>query len=157
MQARQAAIELFKDRDALAQLGRELVELAQCMPDGPHDYWDSHARETHFVGDGCTPAHRAVDLLQCADCGLSLDSDLGLSSSIWTSDPAEQAHAIADLEAGAVFINGMSVSYPELPFGGIKNSGHGRELAALGIKEFCNAKKVWLSARARAPVTAIRS
>jgi len=72
-------------------------------------------------------------------------SDLGLSSSAWTTDPAEQLRLVEDLEAGAVFINGMSASYPELPFGGIKNSGHGRELAALGIKEFCNAKTVWVA------------
>jgi len=74
-------------------------------------------------------------------------TDLGLSASAWTDDEAEQAVLIDGLECGAVFINGMSVSYPELPFGGIKNSGHGRELAAMGIKEFCNAKTVWVRSR----------
>ena len=68
----------------------------------------------------------------------------GLGSNAWTSDPAEQARCAAELEAGAVFINGMVTSYPELPFGGIKASGYGRELAALGIRAFCNAKTVWV-------------
>jgi succinate-semialdehyde dehydrogenase / glutarate-semialdehyde dehydrogenase len=75
---------------------------------------------------------------------LANSSELGLSSSVWTRDPEEQARLVTELEAGAVFVNGMSASYPELPFGGIKGSGHGRELAALGIKEFCNAKTVWI-------------
>ena len=79
-----------------------------------------------------------------AAIALANSSDLGLSSSVWTRDPAERAQLVAEIDAGAVFVNGMSASYPELPFGGIKNSGHGRELAAMGIKEFCNAKTVWV-------------
>lgn len=67
----------------------------------------------------------------------------GLSSAVWSNDAAEQDWFIANLDAGAVFLNGMTVSYPELPFGGIKDSGYGRELAAAGIREFCNLKTVW--------------
>jgi succinate-semialdehyde dehydrogenase / glutarate-semialdehyde dehydrogenase len=67
----------------------------------------------------------------------------GLSSAVWSNEAAEQDWFIRHLDAGAVFLNGMTVSYPELPFGGIKASGYGRELAAAGIREFCNLKTVW--------------
>jgi succinate-semialdehyde dehydrogenase/glutarate-semialdehyde dehydrogenase len=67
----------------------------------------------------------------------------GLSSAVWSSEVAEQDWFIRHLDAGAVFLNGMTVSYPELPFGGVKDSGYGRELAAAGIREFCNLKTVW--------------
>ncbi|WP_019180137.1 aldehyde dehydrogenase family protein [Microbacterium yannicii] len=71
------------------------------------------------------------------------DTTFGLSSAVWTEDPDDEAFFVAGLEAGAVFINGMSISYPELPFGGVKDSGIGRELSAEGIREFCNLKSVW--------------
>lgn len=67
----------------------------------------------------------------------------GLSSSIWSNDEADKDFFVQHLDAGAVFVNGMTISYPELPFGGIKDSGFGRELSAAGIKEFCNLKTVW--------------
>jgi succinate-semialdehyde dehydrogenase / glutarate-semialdehyde dehydrogenase len=67
----------------------------------------------------------------------------GLSSAVWSNEAAEQDWFIRHLDAGAVFLNGMTVSYPELPFGGVKDSGYGRELAAAGIREFCNLKTVW--------------
>jgi succinate-semialdehyde dehydrogenase/glutarate-semialdehyde dehydrogenase len=68
----------------------------------------------------------------------------GLGSNAWTNDPDEQERLIRDLQAGQTFINGMVASFPALPFGGIKASGHGRELAAHGIREFTNIKTVWV-------------
>jgi succinate-semialdehyde dehydrogenase/glutarate-semialdehyde dehydrogenase len=69
----------------------------------------------------------------------------GLGSNAWTNDAEEQERFIRDLEAGQTFVNGMVASFPALPFGGVKASGHGRELAELGIKEFMNAKTVWIA------------
>lgn len=67
----------------------------------------------------------------------------GLSSAVWSSDTTEQDWFVKNLDTGAVFINGMTISYAELPFGGVKDSGYGRKLAAAGIREFCNLKSVW--------------
>jgi len=71
-------------------------------------------------------------------------TEFGLGSNAWTGDPVERERFVTDLAAGMVFINGNTTSYPELPFGGIKASGYGRELTAHGIREFCNLKSVWV-------------
>jgi succinate-semialdehyde dehydrogenase/glutarate-semialdehyde dehydrogenase len=76
-------------------------------------------------------------------------TDFGLGANAWTNDDDERERFVRDLEAGAVFINGMVTSYPELPFGGIKTSGYGRELAGPGIRAFCNLKTVWVGAAKR--------
>ncbi len=75
---------------------------------------------------------------------LANGTTFGLGANAWTTDEAERSRFIRDLTAGMVFINGNVTSYPQLPFGGVKRSGHGRELSSHGIREFCNIKSVWI-------------
>ena len=72
------------------------------------------------------------------------DSSFGLGASLWTSNISKAKELASKIESGSVFINGMVKSDPRLPFGGIKNSGYGRELSHYGIKEFVNIKTVWI-------------
>lgn len=85
--------------------------------------------------------YRVEDLDEAVN--LANDSPFGLSSNVWTRDADESRQCVRDLQAGGVFFNGMTASHPALPFGGVKRSGYGRELAGHGIREFCNATTVW--------------
>ncbi len=86
--------------------------------------------------------HRATDIEDAVR--IANATRFGLGSNAWTNDPQEQEVFIRDLQAGQTFINGMVASFPGLPFGGVKASGHGRELAAHGLREFTNIKTVWV-------------
>lgn len=86
--------------------------------------------------------HRARDLEDAVR--IANVTRFGLGSNAWTTDEGEQEVFIRDLQAGQTFINGMVASFPALPFGGVKASGHGRELTAHGMHEFMNLKTVWV-------------
>ena len=71
-------------------------------------------------------------------------SDYGLGSSLWTENADRARRLIPRIDAGSVFVNGLVKSDPRLPFGGIKDSGFGRELGREGMLEFVNSKTVWI-------------
>ncbi|MFD5270235.1 NADP-dependent succinic semialdehyde dehydrogenase [Streptomyces sp. NPDC058335] len=85
--------------------------------------------------------YRAADLDEAVL--IANDSPFGLSSNVWTREASEVDRFVRDLEAGGVYVNGMTASHPAFPFGGVKRSGYGRELSGHGIREFCNITTVW--------------
>jgi len=72
------------------------------------------------------------------------NTNYGLGSSIWTASTSKSLRAVHELQAGQVAVNGIVKTDPRLPSGGIKQSGYGRELGPHGIREFVNAKQVWI-------------
>ena len=134
--------------DAVAKGARALCGGA--APEGPGYYYPP------TVLAGITPEMRlygeeafgpVASLYRVPDIDAAVElangTEFGLGASVWTSDDIERSRFIRDLAAGMVFVNGSVTSYSQLPFGGIKSSGHGRELSVHGIREFCNIKSVW--------------
>jgi len=123
--------------------------------DGPGNFYPPTVLSE--IPEGC-PAHReeifgpVASMFRARDIDDALrianDTDFGLSSSAWTQDKEESERFINEIDAGMVYINRMTESTPEIPFGGIKNSGYGRELSYLGIREFVNQKTVWIEPNA---------
>lgn len=109
-----------------------LIDVRKGMP-----VWDE---ETFGPVSVIIPAKDPEDAVRIAN-----DTPYGLGASLWTKDMELAERMAAQIESGAVFINGMTKSDPRLPFGGTKRSGYGRELAYLGIREFVNAKTVWIA------------
>ena len=143
-----------RDVDELVRDALEHGATALCgavVPEGPGWYYPP------TVLTGITPAMRVyreevfgpvATLFEVGDIdeaiALANTSEFGLGANAWTQEQQEIDRFVRDLESGMVFVNGTTTSYPELPFGGVKGSGYGRELSAHGIRAFCNLKTVWV-------------
>jgi succinate-semialdehyde dehydrogenase / glutarate-semialdehyde dehydrogenase len=144
-------------RDEMAEQVRRSVEMGARVltggttPDRPGWYY----QPTILTGiPPDSPAYREevfgpVALLFRAESDdeairLANDTPFGLGSSVWTREAAQARRFTDEIEAGMVYVNAMVASDPRLPFGGVKESGYGRELSAFGIREFVNVKSVWI-------------
>ena len=98
-----------------------------------------------YVEEFFGPVALVLEAKNAADAvRLANDSRFGLGAGVWTADARKGEAMARQIESGAVFVNGLVKSMPELPFGGVKKSGYGRELSYLGIREFVNQKSVWI-------------
>jgi len=147
---RQSVEEIHRDVCKSVEMGARLLTGGHPVP-GPGNYFPptvladvpkgSPAYREEFFGPVAS-LFRAKDIDEAIH--IANDTRFGLGSSVWTNDDRERERFINELDAGMTFVNKMVASDARLPFGGVKYSGHGRELADLGIHEFMNAKTVWV-------------
>jgi succinate-semialdehyde dehydrogenase/glutarate-semialdehyde dehydrogenase len=149
-------------RESIEQGARALV--GGVAPDG-NGFWlqptvlvdvplQSPAAREELFGP-IAPVFRVPDI--DAAIALANDSPFGLGASVWSTDDDETARCIAEIESGMIFINDMVVSDPRYPFGGVKQSGMGRELGEAGYREFTNIKTVRVAHDARTDAQSVRS
>ena len=147
----------FDLRDELHQqvvdsISQGAVVVTGCSPEGGDGAWYQAS-----ILDHIKPGVRAyseelfgpvASIIRVADEDAAVrvanDTDFGLGGSVWTQDTVRGERIARQLQCGCAFVNGLVKSDPRLPFGGIKNSGYGRELSRLGIHEFVNAKTIWI-------------
>ncbi|MGF1590574.1 MAG: NAD-dependent succinate-semialdehyde dehydrogenase [Pleurocapsa sp.] len=143
--------ELDRQVKKAVEQGAEVLTGGNPIADRPGNYYpptiltnipvDSPTAKEEFFGPVALLFR--VENLEAA-IALANNIPFGLGASAWTNKAEESQRLVAEIEAGAVFINGMVKSDPRLPFGGIKRSGYGRELSSQGIHEFVNIKSVWI-------------
>jgi succinate-semialdehyde dehydrogenase/glutarate-semialdehyde dehydrogenase len=142
--------ELHRQVQETVRAGARVL-LGGVLPEGPGYFYPPTVLTEVPAG---SPAHReelfgpvaALFRVSSAEDAVRVanDTDFGLGAAAWTASDAESQMFVAELEAGSVFVNGMVASDPRLPFGGVKSSGHGRELGIFGLREFLNIKTVWI-------------
>ena len=143
--------ELHEQVKSAVDLGAKILTGGEPISDRPGNYYpptiltdipaDSATAQEEFFGPVAL-----LFTVKNIDEAIALANNIpfGLGGSAWTNNPEEIKRLTKEIDAGAVFINGMVKSDPRLPFGGIKRSGYGRELSSQGIHEFVNIKTVWI-------------
>jgi len=119
------------DREGSYYAPTILTEVTSNMPAWSEEFFGPVA----IVLKATEPAHAL---------GIANSVDFGLGGSVWTDDLATAETMARGMESGATFVNSISFSDPRMPFGGVKNSGYGRELSEHGIREFTNVKSIWI-------------
>jgi succinate-semialdehyde dehydrogenase/glutarate-semialdehyde dehydrogenase len=141
--------ELHAQVQATVREGAQLLLGGQVRP-GPGAFYEPTVLD--HVKPGMTAAREetfgpAAAILRVPDATEAVrvanDTPFGLGAALWTGDLEGARRMVQEIQAGAVFVNGMVASDPRLPFGGIKESGYGRELGMLGLHEFVNIKTLW--------------
>ncbi|HKT70361.1 MAG TPA: NAD-dependent succinate-semialdehyde dehydrogenase [Terriglobales bacterium] len=151
-----AVVDLQRDVAKSVEAGARVLTGGKPLSDRPGNFYaptvltnipkDSPAyREELFGPVACL--FRAKDVDEAI--AIANDSRFGLGASVWTNDEFERKRFVNEVEAGMVFVNKMVASDPRVPFGGVKQSGHGRELGVHGIREFTNIKTVWIEDEAQ--------